>query len=174
MNYRDIKGRKGIGGVWGRRPSKAVVVGVVGVVEAPAGVSFAVAICSPTVTFGGERSRCSEVVAQWRRWRLPVTGYAPLGSGWGILVGSDGSGQPRVESQPVPTSIYSAVWRRSTNHVGLGAPDQGARARPERPLGLTGGRSNLTHSSMQRSSSRIRSPPPVSSVSYVLNDRASS
>jgi len=107
MNYRDIKGRKGVGGVGSRRPSKAVVVEAVGVVEAPAGISFADAICAPAATFGGERSRCSEVVAQWRRWWLPVTGCAPLGLGWGISVESRGSGEPRIESLPAPTFIYS-------------------------------------------------------------------
>jgi hypothetical protein len=59
---------------------------------------------------------------------------------WGIAA----EGEPRTESQPAPTSIYSTVFRGPTNHVGLGAPDQDARARPKRPLGLTGGRSNLT------------------------------
>jgi hypothetical protein len=46
------------------RPSKAVVVAAVGVVEAPGRISFVDAICAPAATFGGERSRCSEVVAQ--------------------------------------------------------------------------------------------------------------
>jgi hypothetical protein len=45
-----------------------------------------------------------------------------------------------------PTFLYSAVRRGPTNHVGLGVPDQGARTRSKRPLGLTGGRSNLTFS----------------------------
>jgi phosphoglucomutase len=46
------------------RPSKVVVVAAVGVVEAPGRVWFVDAICAPAATFGGERSRCSEVVAQ--------------------------------------------------------------------------------------------------------------
>ena len=62
MNYRDIKGRKGVGGVGSRRPSKAIVVEAVGVVEAPAVASFADAFCAPAATFGGERSRCSGVL----------------------------------------------------------------------------------------------------------------
>ena len=62
MNYRDIKGRKGVGGVGSRRPSKDVVVEAVGVVEAPATASFADAICAPAATFGGVRSRCSGVL----------------------------------------------------------------------------------------------------------------
>jgi hypothetical protein len=121
------------------------VIGAVGVAEALVRVSFADAIYAPAATFGGERSRCSEVVTQWRWWRLPVTGCAPLGSGWGISVGSGGSGEPHVESLPAPTFIYSAVTGL-TNHVGLGAPNQSARTRPKRSLGLTGGRSNLTFS----------------------------
>jgi hypothetical protein len=42
-------------------------------VEAPVLGSFAGAIDSVET----EISRCSEVVARWRRWRLPVTGCAP-------------------------------------------------------------------------------------------------
>ena len=68
MNYRDIKGRKEVGGVGSRRPSKAVVVEAVGVVEAPAVASFADAICAPAATFGGER----EESVQWRPWRRRV------------------------------------------------------------------------------------------------------
>ena len=62
MNYIDIKGRKGVGGVGSRRPSKVVVVKAVGVVEAPAAASFVDAICAPAAMFGGERSRCSGVL----------------------------------------------------------------------------------------------------------------
>ena len=62
MNYIDIKGRKEVGGVGSSRPSKAVVVEAVGVVEAPAAASFADAICAPAATFGGERSWCSGVL----------------------------------------------------------------------------------------------------------------
>ena len=85
MNYRDIKGRKGVGGVGSRRPSKAVVVEAVGVVEAPAAASFADTICAPAAMFGGQRSRCSGVlgggvcvgVALPASVVLPVTGSAP-------------------------------------------------------------------------------------------------
>jgi hypothetical protein len=45
-------------GVIGCKPSKAVDV------AAPGRISFVDAICVPAVMFGGERSRCSEVVAQ--------------------------------------------------------------------------------------------------------------
>ena len=85
MNYRDIKGRKGVGGVGSCRPSKAVVVEAVGVVEAPAAASFTDAICAPAATFGGERRRCSGVlgggvcvgVALPASVVLPVAGSAP-------------------------------------------------------------------------------------------------
>ena len=85
MNYRDIKERKGVGGVGSRRPSKAVVVEAVGVVESPVAASFADAICAPAATFGGERSRCSGVLGDgvsvgWRcrrRWCFPSLA-APL------------------------------------------------------------------------------------------------
>ena len=79
MNYRDIKGRKEVGGVGSRRPSKAVVV------EAPVGISFPDAICTPAATFDGERSRCSGVlgggvcvgVALPASVVLPIAGSAP-------------------------------------------------------------------------------------------------
>jgi len=58
MIYREAERR----GVRGCRPSKAVVVEAVGVMEAPVGISFADAICTPATTFGGERSRCSDVL----------------------------------------------------------------------------------------------------------------
>jgi hypothetical protein len=48
-----------------------------------------------------------------------------------------------LEPRP-PPPIYSAVRRGSTNHIGLGASDQGARTRPKRPLGLIAGDQNLT------------------------------
>jgi hypothetical protein len=54
--------------------------------EAPVLGSFAGAIDSVEREIG----RCSEVVAQWRRWRLPVTGCAPLRSGSGLSVGGGG------------------------------------------------------------------------------------
>ena len=65
MNYRDIKGRKWVGGIGSHRPSKAVVVEAIGVVEAPA------------ATFGGERgvgavaSLAAACASGWRcrrRW----------------------------------------------------------------------------------------------------------
>ena len=73
--YREAERR----GVRGSRPSKAVVV------EAPAGISLADAICTPAATFGGERSRCSGVlgggvcvgVALPTSVVLPVAGSAP-------------------------------------------------------------------------------------------------
>ena len=79
MNYRDIKGRRGVGGVGSRRPSKAIVV------EAPVGISFPDAICTPAATVDGERSRCSGVhgggvcvgVALPASVVLPVAGSAP-------------------------------------------------------------------------------------------------
>ena len=85
MNYRDIKGRRGVGGIGSHRLSKAVVVEAVGVVEAPAAASFADAICAPAATFGGERSRCSGIfgggvcvgVALSASVVLPVAGSAP-------------------------------------------------------------------------------------------------
>ena len=85
MNYKDIKGRRGVGGIGSHRPSKAVVVEAVGVVEAPTAASFADAICAPAATFGGERSRCSGilgggvcvVVALPASVVLPIAGSAP-------------------------------------------------------------------------------------------------
>ena len=81
MIYREAERR----GVRGCRPSKVVVVEAVGVVEAPVGISFADAICTPTATFDGERSRCSDVlgggvcvrVALPASVVLPVAGSAP-------------------------------------------------------------------------------------------------
>jgi hypothetical protein len=43
-----------------------------------------------------------------------------------MLVGSVASGEPRDASLQPPPSLYSAVWQGPTNHLGLGAPDQGA------------------------------------------------
>ena len=61
------------------------MVAAVGVVEAPAAASFVDAICAPTATFGGERSRCSGVlgggvcvgVALPASVVLPIAGSAP-------------------------------------------------------------------------------------------------
>ena len=61
------------------------MVEAVGVVEAPAGISLADAICVPATTFGGERSRCSGAlgggvcigVALPASVVLPVAGSAP-------------------------------------------------------------------------------------------------
>jgi len=86
MNYRDIKGRRGVGGIGSQRPSKAIVVEAIGVVEAPAVASFADAICAPAVTFGGERgvgavaSLAAACASGWRcrrRWCFPSLA-APL------------------------------------------------------------------------------------------------
>jgi hypothetical protein len=53
------------------------VVGAVVTVEAPVAVSFAGAICARQRHVVEMRVDAVKMVAQWRRWRLPVTGYAP-------------------------------------------------------------------------------------------------
>jgi hypothetical protein len=86
------------------RPSNAVVIAVAGVEEASAAFSFVGgAICAPAATVGGEGIDAVKTVAQWRRWRLPVTGCAPSQIGieeyrWGMAA----EGEPRTESRPSP------------------------------------------------------------------------
>jgi hypothetical protein len=71
-----------------------------------------------------------------RRWQRP---FSRSGLGLGMLVGNWLRGEPRYSSPGPPPPIYTAVRRGPTNHIGLGAPDQGARTRPKRPLGLMEG-----------------------------------
>ena len=59
-----------------------------------------------------------------------------------MSVGRSGYYSTREQCRRPPPLIYSAVRRGPTNHIGLGAPDQGARQGPIRPLGHIGGRSN--------------------------------
>jgi hypothetical protein len=58
-------------------------------VEAPVAVSLAGAICARQRRSVEMRVDAVKMVAQWRRWRLPVTGCAPsqIGIGeyrWGV------------------------------------------------------------------------------------------
>ena len=59
-----------------------------------------------------------------------------------MSVGRSGHCLTREQCRRPPPLIYSAVRRGPTNHIGLGAPDQGASQGPTRPLGHIGGRSN--------------------------------
>jgi hypothetical protein len=64
---------------------------VVGAVEALAEVSFAGgAICAPAATVSEEGIDAVKTVAQWRRWRLPVTSCAPSQIGIGNVGGVGG------------------------------------------------------------------------------------
>jgi hypothetical protein len=56
-------------------------------VEAPAAVSLAEAICARQRRSVEMRVDAVKMVAQWRRWRLPVTGCAPFGSETGNIGG---------------------------------------------------------------------------------------
>ena len=56
-----------------------------------------------------------------RRWLRALLDRSSV-----LSVGFAAHGEPRALSRRPPTSLYSAVRRGPTNHVGLGAPDQDA------------------------------------------------
>jgi hypothetical protein len=111
------------------------------VVEASAGVSFVDAICAPAVTFGGERSRCSEVVVQWRRWRLPVTGCAPLGSGSGNIGGECRLRMNLVPRASRPPPLYIAQCDGVHQPCRVGRPRSGHENKAQKVVRPNGGRS---------------------------------
>jgi hypothetical protein len=82
---------------------------------------------------GDGDGRCSGVGWRcWRRWNFPSLA-APLsliGLGLGCRWGDWQRGRPRTLS-PGPHLPFIALCDGGTNHVGLDAPDQGARTRPK-------------------------------------------
>ena len=100
-----------------------------------ASISFVGEVCSRAAMVG-EDVGVAVVGVAWRRgwWRFPSLA-APLTIGLGFVGGVCGSRRTSCFEPPAPTSIYSTVRRGPTNHVGLGAPDQGARTRPKKAVG---------------------------------------
>ena len=121
MNYKDIKGRRGVGGIGSHRPSKAVVVEAVGVVKAPVAASFTDAICAPAATFGGEgvgavASSAAACASGWRcrrRWCFPSLQrpFSRSALGLGCRWGDWRRGEPRTAS-PGPHLSFIALCDR--------------------------------------------------------------
>ena len=112
-------------------------------VDPEASISFVGEVCSRAAMVGVEVARTSmqsrrgvavttaRVSGASRRWLRALFEIGIRVCRWVC-----GSRRTSCFEPPAPTSIYSVVRRGPTNHVGLGAPDQGARPRPNRPLVL--------------------------------------